>query len=153
RREVRDALADAKEHPECHNRELHHGNPHCEVSDKALRALIEKPVTPAARDFQSWLLFDKNGILLGRSPVPRNNTTGLLYHWRDYFVGARDNKQPYVSRIFPSEGDSAYKVGVAFPVLDSDRVMIGLLLAQLPAGSSFGGFTLSDSPPPKGVVD
>jgi AAA-like domain len=162
RRDVQDALADAKAHPEWYDREraeLNKSEPGCRVCDKVCQTLEETPVTDAARDFQSWILFNKEGILLGRFPKTEvRNNAGLNYEWRDYFKGAlqedKDKGRPYVSRIFASEGDSDYKVGVSFPVHSSKGgAVIGLLLAQLSAGSSRGGFMLSDPSPPKGVVD
>jgi hypothetical protein len=121
------------------------------LASRACEALVNRPVTGAARDFDAWLLFDAGGMLLGRAPKGTRNNERRDYSWRDYFRGARDeekkgHRRPYVSRVYVSEGDGAYQVGVSSLLYgDGDRV-VGLLVAELRSGSAFGDFALGDAP-------
>lgn len=104
-------------------------------------------------DFSGWLLFNAQGILVGRSGDNKN--VGKSYAFRDYYKGAKDlhqaylsrrdkELQAYVSRAYRSEADGKAEVGVSFALSGKDDQLIGVLVAEVRTGSTFGNISLPD---------
>ena len=102
-----------------------------------------------AHPFESWWLFDQDGVMRGRWPMALRDNRGKSYAFRDYFQGAArlaQERRPgvHVSRAFRSEDDHSHTVALAVPIHDADGRWVGVLAVSLPTGSAFGAVPLED---------
>lgn len=93
--------------------------------------------------FDSWSLFDAEGVLLARWPETGESQEGLLrVADRDHYQGARNNAPaPYVSKVFRSRTDpqDLDKFGVSVAVMrrqGESEVIVGFLLATVTTSST-----------------
>ena len=94
--------------------------------------------------FENWFVMDLSGEVRGHSPIPQVDN----YAFRDYFRGAIESanretaggsssrQKTYVSRIYKSVTDGAYKFGISAPIYSSKdpTKVVGVVMASLLAG-------------------
>jgi serine/threonine-protein kinase len=117
-------------------------------SDEAARVCQDLFARHAAKPFDGWFLFDRQGLMISRAPGVARDNRGLSFGFRDYFRGAAQRgaekkRAAYVSRAFHSEGDGSYEVALAVPVFDAAGEWIGVLGGAVPTGAALA--TLDDA--------
>jgi serine/threonine-protein kinase len=118
------------------------------ATDLCVRLLAERSAATAG--FSTWFVLDVDGVMIGRAPEGLHDIMGRSFRFRDYFSGAEEHEKqglraPYVSRIYHSEGDDDYEIGISFPVHDAAERWVGLLVATVPTGSTLGAIELDDA--------
>lgn len=112
------------------------------LNDPAHGFLMEGERDP----FENWFVMDADGHVRGHSPTPQVDN----YAYRDYFRGALRaaeqraklkaqgvlGQKTYVSRIYKSVTDGAYKFGISAPIysLSNPDQVVGVVMASILAG-------------------
>lgn len=97
--------------------------------------------------FAHWAIFDRDGILFGRTPIRTYDNRGRSYAFRDYFRGARELarqhlRKPYVGKPYLSEADNLYEISISIPIYDARERWLGALVASLYSGPTLGAIEL-----------
>lgn len=114
---------------------------------KLCERLLSERSGKAAEPFATWFLLDVEGTLIGHAPGVGADVMGRSFKFRDYYRGAEEvetqgRRAAYVSRAYRSEGDGDYEIAISFPVHDAADRKVGLLVATIPTGSTFGSIEL-----------
>ena len=110
------------------------------LSDPASGFLLHGEGDP----FENWFVMDLSGEVRGHSPAPQVDN----YAFRDYFRGALQAaegevvggashpQKTYVSRIYKSLSDGAYKFGISAPIYSPThpKEVVGVVMASILAG-------------------
>jgi serine/threonine protein kinase len=129
------------------------------AADPALRDLVHhadlyKPPSALAErisGFDNISVFEWNGTLRARYPLPTTRYTNLDFSYRNYsrtreqIVGRVRGTPPiaYVSRAFYSATDRHLHIGFSAPLFDEDDNPVGFVLATAMARSTFGAVQMN----------
>jgi serine/threonine-protein kinase len=100
--------------------------------------------------FDSWFLLDAGGGLTAQSGMADDvHIIGMNFEWRDYFAGAwalglRGRDGAYVSRVIRSENDGFHKFAISTPIYDSERQLVGVLVAAVATSAKLGSLVLDN---------
>jgi hypothetical protein len=122
---------------------------HGRVGAECLRLLTDS-LAPSAGPFTSWFMLSAEGVLVGRAPESPRSILGRSFAFRDYYTGALENerrrlRRAYVSRVYRSEANEGYEIGIAAVLHDEAGGRIGLIVAGLLTGPTLGWLRLQDS--------
>lgn len=111
---------------------------HHRVNASPLKWLGKEP-------FENWNVFDKDGVMLGRS---RSGVEPVIFRDRDWFIKAIEahgsgggNPEPHFSLAFHSRADEMDKFGISVPITTDRRAggetrILGVLLATVTTRST-----------------
>jgi len=99
--------------------------------------------------FDSMMVSDTRGRALARAGRSDHDVTGLLFDWRDYFVGSArlgraGLRRVHFGRAYRSKADGTVRFSLSTPLYDAAGAWCGVLEAAVGTATALGDLALID---------